>query len=136
MENIRRRRSPSCSGLYGRNAGCPAPPVQSRTCSFSASGSLVVTLSPQLLQQRLCLLQVGDVTPSGYQPSIGARHLRATALALTLAARRRNVLVEPEEIGGIVLVLHSHEPRIFRWTISRLEPAYIVLRLVIGIQAN
>src|SRR5262249_35340285 len=32
-------------GLYGRNAGYPAPPVQSRTCSFPASGSSVVLAS-------------------------------------------------------------------------------------------
>jgi MFS family permease len=31
--------------LYGRNAGYPAPPVQTRTCSFPASGSSVVLAS-------------------------------------------------------------------------------------------
>jgi hypothetical protein len=30
---------------YGRNAGYPAPPIQSRTCGFSASGSSVVLAS-------------------------------------------------------------------------------------------
>ncbi len=31
--------------LYGRNAGYPAPPVQSRTYSFPVSGSSVVRAS-------------------------------------------------------------------------------------------
>ena len=31
--------------IRGRNAGCPAPPAQTRTCSFSASGSSVVLAS-------------------------------------------------------------------------------------------
>jgi hypothetical protein len=29
----------------GRNAGCPTPPTQSRTCGFPASGSSVVLAS-------------------------------------------------------------------------------------------
>ena len=31
--------------LYGRHAGYPAPPVQTRTCSFPASGASVVLAS-------------------------------------------------------------------------------------------
>ena len=31
--------------LYGRNAGYPAPPVQTPACSFSAPGSSVVLAS-------------------------------------------------------------------------------------------
>src|SRR5438128_9715999 len=39
-------------GLYGRNAGSLAPPVQSRTCSGPASGSAVVLASAR--QSRAC----------------------------------------------------------------------------------
>ncbi len=35
--------------LRGRNAGYPAPPAQSRTCGFPASGSSVVLASAQSL---------------------------------------------------------------------------------------
>jgi hypothetical protein len=35
------------SSRHGRNAGYPAPPVQSRTCSFPASGSSVALASAQ-----------------------------------------------------------------------------------------
>jgi hypothetical protein len=35
----------SINHLYGRNADYPAPPVQTRTCGFPASGSSVVLAS-------------------------------------------------------------------------------------------
>ena len=41
------QRSPRESRRHGRNAGCPTPPVQSRTCSFPASGSSVALASAQ-----------------------------------------------------------------------------------------
>jgi hypothetical protein len=34
-------------GRHGRNAGYPAPPVQSRTCRFPASGASVARASAQ-----------------------------------------------------------------------------------------
>ena len=60
---------------------------------------------------------------------------RAAPLALALSARRLDVLVEPEEIRGIVLVLHGHQPRILDWAVGRFDPVHVVLRLVIDIQA-
>src|SRR5262245_22039126 len=48
-------------GLYGRNAGYPAPPVQSRTCSFPASGSSVVLASA--VQSRAFRQTLSDVGP-------------------------------------------------------------------------
>src|SRR4029453_19093324 len=47
--------------LYGRNAGYPAPPVQSRTCSFPASGSSVVLASA--VQSRAFKQTLSDVKP-------------------------------------------------------------------------
>src|SRR2546428_566944 len=47
--------------LYGRNAGCPAPPVQSRTCSFPASGSSVVLASA--VQSSAFRQTLSDVEP-------------------------------------------------------------------------
>ena len=44
---------------HGRNAGYPTPPVQSRTCSFPASGSSVALASAQgstVISSRPCLL--------------------------------------------------------------------------------
>src|SRR5262249_61499650 len=44
---------------HGRNAGYPAPPVQTRTCSFPASGSSVALASAQgrtVISSRPCLL--------------------------------------------------------------------------------
>jgi len=46
-------------GRHGRNAGYPAPPVQTRTCSFPASGSSVALASAQgrtVISSRPCLL--------------------------------------------------------------------------------
>src|SRR5262249_44160337 len=47
--------------LYGRNAGYPAPPVQSRTCSFPASGSSVVLASA--VQSQAFRQTLSDVEP-------------------------------------------------------------------------
>ena len=41
MHGIPPRATPLCAS-YGRNAGYPAPPARTRTCSFPASGSSVV----------------------------------------------------------------------------------------------
>jgi PAS domain S-box-containing protein len=45
--------------IYGRNAGYPAPPVQTRTCSFPASGSSVVLASA--VQSRAIKQTLSDV---------------------------------------------------------------------------
>jgi hypothetical protein len=47
--------------LYGRNVSYPAPPVQSRTCSFPASGSSVVLASA--VQSRAVRQIPSDVKP-------------------------------------------------------------------------
>src|SRR5262249_11474454 len=49
------------SQFYGRNAGYPAPPVQSRTCSFPASGSSVVLASA--VQSQAFRQTLSDVEP-------------------------------------------------------------------------
>ena len=49
-----KKRQASLGALYGRNAGYPTPPVQTRTCSFPASGSSVALASVQ--GQTPCLL--------------------------------------------------------------------------------
>jgi hypothetical protein len=51
----------NAAGLYGRNAGYPAPPVQSRTCSFPASGSSVVLASA--VQSQAFRQTLSDVEP-------------------------------------------------------------------------
>ena len=38
------------------------------------------------------------------------------------SCRRRNILVGPEEIGGIVLVFQDHQPLIFLGVIGRFDP--------------
>src|SRR4029453_19286786 len=52
------------------------------------------------------------------------------------SSHRWDVLVEPEEIRGIVCGLHSHQPCIFCWAVGCLDSTHIVLRLVIDIQAT
>src|SRR5262245_43732719 len=53
---------------HGRNAGCPTPPVQSRTCSVPASGSSVARASAQgrtVLSSRPCVLwTAGRLAPA------------------------------------------------------------------------
>jgi hypothetical protein len=55
-------------GLYGRNAGYPAPPVQSRTCSFPASGSSVGLASA--VQSRAFRQTLSDVFRRGAHASM------------------------------------------------------------------
>jgi hypothetical protein len=60
--------------LYGRNAGYPAPPVQSRTCSFPASGSSVVLASAvqsQAFRQTLSPVSPVSFGFVGYSPQGG-----------------------------------------------------------------
>jgi hypothetical protein len=57
--SLRRWRHMSLRSLYGRNAGYPAPPVQTRTCSFPASGSSVVLASA--VQSRAFRQTLSDV---------------------------------------------------------------------------
>ena len=51
-------------------------------------------------------------------------------------SHRRDVLIEPEEIHGIIRGLHGHQPHRFCRAVGCLDSAHIVLRLVIDIQAT
>jgi hypothetical protein len=83
--------------LRGRDGGHPPPPAQTRTCSFSASGSSVVLASAQTATRRLfaiarsevrlrsparhCPVQVsftGYVLPSGPSPCAWLSHAQST----------------------------------------------------------
>src|ERR671919_2807106 len=78
--------------LHGRNAGYPAPPVQTPACSFSAPGSSVLLASAQgllfpagrlarVLPAQLCPARVayaGFVVPSGPSPCTWLSHAPST----------------------------------------------------------
>jgi len=55
-------------------------------------------------------------------------------LALARSSRWLDVLVEPEEVRGIVLVLQGHQPGILAWAVGCLDPVHVVLRFVVDIQ--
>src|SRR2546428_5864756 len=74
-------------------------------------------------------------SPGKTRPLPGCRALPAARATLARSACWGNVLVEPEEIGGIIRRFDRRQPRILGGAIGRLGTPYIVLGLVINIQA-
>ena len=68
---------------HGRNAGYPAPPVQTRTCSFPASGSSVARASAQGRTAPCLLWPTGRVAHP-----LPVRHVRAACPCRAACFRR------------------------------------------------
>ena len=111
----------------GHSGGCLQRLAQTAYSGPSVARFRLIPLCPPGPRQRLGLLEVGGLAPQ----CTSHRALRN----LALSSRWLNVLVESEEICGVVPVLHGHQPRVLGWTVGRLDLAGIVLRLVIDIQA-
>jgi len=89
----------ACAAGPGR-----APPGSGarRRGAVARKGRVHVLSASQILSQRLGLLESAVSTPAVHPPSRAARRARVAALALARSAHWRDVLVEPEEIRGIV----------------------------------